>query len=221
MSAAEGSRHGSKHGDSNGRSTNDSPDATDNTDHAAVMSSQQAEDSPASAASSASESDDTTERETTVHLARHGEVLTVRLIESLEAGFANYTWAAARVLAWRILVEQGGSQSRPLHGRTVIELGCGTALPGLVAAQCGARVVLTDADAAGPALQRAQYVLKSLVLSARRVRRGGSHSSILASSALPYTYALTPFLIFHQTCCRAERRQRSCSGGTVDVGRVD
>ena len=44
----------------------------------------------------------------------------------------------------------------PLEGKVVVELGCGTALPGLLAARLGATVVLTDADKAADALERAR-----------------------------------------------------------------
>ena len=47
------------------------------------------------------------------------------------------TWPAARGLCRRFAQE-------PLVGRTVLELGCGLALPSLVAARCGAHVVASD-----------------------------------------------------------------------------
>ncbi|MCB9686654.1 MAG: methyltransferase domain-containing protein [Alphaproteobacteria bacterium] len=46
-------------------------------------------------------------------------------------------WPSARALAER-------ATTLPLRGRRVLELGCGLALPSLVAARAGARVVATD-----------------------------------------------------------------------------
>lgn len=46
-------------------------------------------------------------------------------------------WPSARALADRVT-------TLPLRGRRVLELGCGLALPSLVAARAGARVVATD-----------------------------------------------------------------------------
>lgn len=76
----------------------------------------------------------------------------------LQAEYGNYTWASARLLAWRLLLEvdQGAID---VATTTVLELGCGTALPGLLAARCGVpQVVLSDAetqlDAAGLARLR-------------------------------------------------------------------
>jgi predicted nicotinamide N-methyase len=48
-------------------------------------------------------------------------------------------WPAARALA-----EELARRGPALAGRSVLELGCGLALPALVAAKCGARVTATD-----------------------------------------------------------------------------
>lgn len=50
-----------------------------------------------------------------------------------------YTWPCAPVLAWYLW-----SHRAELAHKSVIELGAGTSLPGVVAAKCGARVTLTD-----------------------------------------------------------------------------
>lgn len=56
--------------------------------------------------------------------------------------FAHRQWRAGMLLADAIF-----SGAVPVHGKTVVELGAGTALPAIVAARCGAaRVVATDYD---------------------------------------------------------------------------
>jgi predicted nicotinamide N-methyase len=52
-----------------------------------------------------------------------------------------YTWPCAPVLAQYVWHHRD-----VVKGRTVIELGAGTALPGIVAAKCGARVTLSDKE---------------------------------------------------------------------------
>jgi hypothetical protein len=50
--------------------------------------------------------------------------------------------------------------NRPqLQGKAVLELGCGTGLPGLVAASCGASCLLTDDEDALPVLKNTRVVL--------------------------------------------------------------
>ena len=63
--------------------------------------------------------------------------------------FGLMIWESAVVLA-DVLEAQGEA----LSGRSVLELGCGVGLPGLVARQYGARVVQTDHDALALALCR-------------------------------------------------------------------
>ncbi|XP_077131838.1 protein N-lysine methyltransferase METTL21A [Ranitomeya variabilis] len=60
-----------------------------------------------------------------------------------ELGVAAVVWDAAVVLC--MYIEAGGIN---LHGRSVIELGAGTGLVGIVAALLGADVTLTDRDLA-------------------------------------------------------------------------
>ena len=53
--------------------------------------------------------------------------------------YGLHTWASAAVLAqwlWR--------NKRSIAGKQILELGAGTALPSVVAAKCGARVVISD-----------------------------------------------------------------------------
>ncbi|XP_021365318.1 methyltransferase-like protein 23 isoform X2 [Mizuhopecten yessoensis] len=50
-----------------------------------------------------------------------------------------YTWPCAPVLAQYVLTHR-----ERIRGTTVLEIGAGTALPGIVAAKCDARVTLSD-----------------------------------------------------------------------------
>lgn len=71
-----------------------------------------------------------------------GDYLEVVIPELRTAGYSFYTWASAPLLAWYLW-----TQRRVLRGVRVLELGCGTGLPGILAAKCGARVTLTDSVA--------------------------------------------------------------------------
>lgn len=82
-----------------------------------------------------------------------GEEHIITLYTSFHSDYCNYTWESARVLAWHLAV----SELNGLKGKRVLEMGCGTALPGLLAARCGASVTLTDAHTAQGALDRAWY----------------------------------------------------------------
>ncbi|XP_028843528.1 histone-arginine methyltransferase METTL23 [Denticeps clupeoides] len=67
------------------------------------------------------------------------ERLSVSIPEVLDPQYGMYVWPCAVVLAqyvWTARTE--------LLQKTVLELGAGVALPGVVAAKCGAKVVLTD-----------------------------------------------------------------------------
>lgn len=85
------------------------------------------------------------------------------LDQSLNPDFGNYTWASAKLLAARLAFEVETRQL-DLSDAHVLELGCGTALPGLLAASCGApSVFLTDAEAQlqdADGLARLQYVIR-------------------------------------------------------------
>ncbi|XP_072942618.1 uncharacterized protein [Epargyreus clarus] len=71
-----------------------------------------------------------------------GEYLEIVIPELLSAGYSFYTWPSAPLLAWYLW-----SQRRNLRGLRVLELGCGTGLPGILAAKCGAHTTLTDSVA--------------------------------------------------------------------------
>ena len=67
------------------------------------------------------------------------EPLSVVIREVLHPSYGLYTWACAPVLAQFIWYHRN-----IFSGSRVLELGCGTALPGIIAARAGANVVLTD-----------------------------------------------------------------------------
>lgn len=66
-------------------------------------------------------------------------LLDSRLLQLLQASYSFYTWPSAPVLAWFLWENR-----HELPGKRVLELGSGTALPGIVAAKCGATVTLSD-----------------------------------------------------------------------------
>jgi len=67
----------------------------------------------------------------------------VRTWEIRTEAYSSFTWPCASVLATWLF-----SQRERLAGANVLELGCGTALPGLFAALQGARVWLSDENEA-------------------------------------------------------------------------
>ncbi|XP_066250204.1 histone-arginine methyltransferase METTL23 [Euwallacea similis] len=67
------------------------------------------------------------------------EVLEIFIPELLQGSYSFYTWPSAPVLAWFLWENREN-----LPGHRVLELGSGTALPGILAAKCGAQVTLSD-----------------------------------------------------------------------------
>ncbi|KAM4598415.1 histone-arginine methyltransferase METTL23 isoform 1-T2 [Polymixia lowei] len=65
--------------------------------------------------------------------------LTVSIPEVLDPQYGMYVWPCAVVLAQYVW-----AQREELKEKTVLELGAGVSLPGVVAAKCGAKVILTD-----------------------------------------------------------------------------
>lgn len=63
----------------------------------------------------------------------------VFFLQLLQASYSFYTWPSAPVLAWFIWENR-----QEFYGKKVLELGSGTALPGILAAKCGADVTLTE-----------------------------------------------------------------------------
>ncbi|XP_034567228.1 methyltransferase-like protein 23 isoform X2 [Notolabrus celidotus] len=67
------------------------------------------------------------------------ELLSVTIPEVLDPQYGMYVWPCAVVLAQYLWTKRD-----ELRGRTVLELGAGVGLPGVVAAKCGAKVILSD-----------------------------------------------------------------------------
>ncbi|XP_067005342.1 histone-arginine methyltransferase METTL23 [Anabrus simplex] len=80
------------------------------------------------------------------------ESLEVFIPEQLQASYSFYTWPSAPVLAWFLWEHR-----RELPGKHILELGSGTALPGIVAAKCGAAVTLTDSANLPKSLQHVKH----------------------------------------------------------------
>lgn len=55
------------------------------------------------------------------------------------AGYSLFTWRCAPLLAWFLW-----DRRNALLNKRILEIGCGTALPGILAAKCGAHVTLSD-----------------------------------------------------------------------------
>ncbi|GLH08940.1 hypothetical protein R5R35_008221 [Gryllus longicercus] len=80
------------------------------------------------------------------------ESLEIFIPEQLQASYSFYTWPAAPVLAWFLWEHR-----RELPGKRILELGSGTALPGIVAAKCGAVVTLTECASLPKSLQHVKH----------------------------------------------------------------
>ncbi len=101
-------------------------------------------------------------------------------------------WPAGRALAEAL--------PRSLRGRRVLELGCGLALPSLVAAARGARVLATDWAPAAVDLLRGNAERNGLVLEARVARwdepgRLGSDWELVLGADLLYEARNVPQLL--------------------------
>ncbi|CAG0883307.1 unnamed protein product [Darwinula stevensoni] len=73
------------------------------------------------------------------HFADESGSLDVTIPEVLHPSYGMYTWPGAVVLAQYIWHNRDD-----FYGKKVLEIGAGTALPGIVAAKCGACVTLSD-----------------------------------------------------------------------------
>lgn len=60
-------------------------------------------------------------------------------IKLVQPGYSFYTWPCAPILAWFLW-----DRRHTLQDKRILELGAGTALPGILSAKCGAHVTLTD-----------------------------------------------------------------------------
>eukprot|EP01128_Nolandella_sp_AFSM9_P011679 TRINITY_DN856_c0_g1_i2.p1 TRINITY_DN856_c0_g1~~TRINITY_DN856_c0_g1_i2.p1 ORF type:complete len:266 (+),score=14.68 TRINITY_DN856_c0_g1_i2:92-889(+) len=70
---------------------------------------------------------------------------TVRVREVSEDDYGLFVWPSSLILAQYLF--EGGRDL--LQGKRVLELGAGTGVPGIVASQCGAVVVISDRDSGG------------------------------------------------------------------------
>ncbi|XP_040045748.2 histone-arginine methyltransferase METTL23 [Gasterosteus aculeatus] len=74
--------------------------------------------------------------------------LSVSIPEVLHPHYGMYVWPCAVVLAQYLWTHR-----EALGGQAVLELGAGVSLPGVVAARCGAKVILSDGAAASLCLE--------------------------------------------------------------------
>ncbi|XP_068192426.1 histone-arginine methyltransferase METTL23-like [Antennarius striatus] len=70
---------------------------------------------------------------------RRRETLSVSIPEVLDPQYGMYVWPCAAVLAQYVWTNR-----KQLKDKTVLEIGAGVSLPGVVAALCGAKVILSD-----------------------------------------------------------------------------
>jgi len=63
----------------------------------------------------------------------------ILIAELLVGSYSFYTWPAAKILAQFIFYMR-----KCLPSKNILEIGCGTSLPGILAAKCGAHVTLSD-----------------------------------------------------------------------------
>ncbi|XP_070579389.1 histone-arginine methyltransferase METTL23-like isoform X2 [Ptychodera flava] len=68
------------------------------------------------------------------------DCLEVTIPEILDPHYGMYIWPCAPVLAQYLWYNK-----HKINGSSILELGAGTSLPGVVAAKCGAKVILSDA----------------------------------------------------------------------------
>ncbi|XP_069808811.1 histone-arginine methyltransferase METTL23 isoform X2 [Dendropsophus ebraccatus] len=74
--------------------------------------------------------------------AERSRELRIRIPEVLDSEYGMYVWPCAPVLAQFIWFHRAS-----LTGKTMLEVGAGVSLPGIVAAKCGANVILSDSAA--------------------------------------------------------------------------
>ena len=114
------------------------------------------------------------------------------MFQKLQAGYSFYTWPCAPILAWYLWEHRA---ERP--GKNIIELGAGTALPGVVAAKCGATVNLTDSAVLPKSLQHIKHCCELNNLNNSQVRVTGLSWGLFLTS----TFDLGPIdLIIGSDC---------------------
>ncbi|XP_048575922.1 histone-arginine methyltransferase METTL23 isoform X2 [Nematostella vectensis] len=75
------------------------------------------------------------------HFHDGDDELTVKIPEVVHPQYGMFTWPCALVLAQFVWHNRS-----LIQGKKVLEIGAGTALPGIVAAKCGALVSLSDSE---------------------------------------------------------------------------
>ncbi|XP_053194143.1 methyltransferase-like protein 23 [Scomber japonicus] len=90
--------------------------------------------------------------------------LSVSIPEVLDPQYGMYVWPCAVVLAQYLW-----SRREELRDKTVLELGAGVSLPGVVAASCSATVILSDDANRPPCLQNCRRSCEANGLSDVRV----------------------------------------------------
>lgn len=120
------------------------------------------------------------------------EVLEILIPEKLQASYSFYTWPCAPILAWFLWEHRAD-----LSGKHILELGAGTALPGILAAKCGATVTLTDSAVLPKSLQHIKRCCEVNGLNSNQVRVTGLSWGLFLTS----TFALGPVdLIIGSDC---------------------
>ncbi|KAJ9703808.1 hypothetical protein PVL29_005186 [Vitis rotundifolia] len=97
------------------------------------------EDEPAGTSSQSDQHMTTTSRHHFGNARDSGDAFSITIIESMKEDYGLFVWPCSVVLA-----EYVWQQRSRFLGASVVELGAGTSLPGLVAAKLGSDVTLTD-----------------------------------------------------------------------------
>nr|XP_018916519.1 PREDICTED: methyltransferase-like protein 23 [Bemisia tabaci] len=95
----------------------------------------------------------------------NAEFLDVFIPELLQASYSFYTWPSAPILAWFLWEHRN-----ELAGKYIVELGAGTALPGILAAKCGAVVTLTESACLPKSIQHIKRCCEINNLQQNQVR---------------------------------------------------
>jgi len=83
-----------------------------------------------------------------------GESIELKIQQVISSEYGLFIWPSSKVLA-----EYIWSIRESIKGKQILEVGAGTSLPGLVAAACGAHVVLTDREDAPHILENCRSIV--------------------------------------------------------------
>ncbi|BET00059.1 unnamed protein product [Nesidiocoris tenuis] len=120
------------------------------------------------------------------------EEVEILIPEKAQANYHCYTWPSAPILAWFLW-----ERRFELAGKHILELGAGTALPGILAAKCGASVTLTESATLPKALEHIKRCCEANSLNSSQVRITGLTWSLF----LPSTTSLGPIDIIIGSDC--------------------